>query len=115
MLKENLFIKKIPYNHVLLLSKNPVTVEWFSSPIPYFRDKNKGNLAFNQKEQDKSSDIEQQPSFGDRKISNIQSSNQETCMYLLLFDFYEEWKSVLLELLTSICNPSYTFILVSTV
>ena len=28
------------------------------------------------KEQDKSSDIEQQPPFGDRKISNIQSQNR---------------------------------------
>ena len=28
-------------------------------------------------EQDKSSDIEQQPPFGNRKISNIQSQNRE--------------------------------------
>ena len=28
------------------------------------------------KEQDKSSDIEQQPPFGDRKISNIQPQNR---------------------------------------
>ena len=30
----------------------------------------------NMKEQDKSSDIEQQPPFGDRKISNIQPQNR---------------------------------------
>ena len=40
--------------------------------------KNKGHLINdnNEKEQDKSSDIEQQPPFGDRKISNIQSQNR---------------------------------------
>ena len=48
-----------PRNQVLLLSKNPVTVEWFSSPIPYFCDKNKGNLALNQ-----SSNLETCISFG---------------------------------------------------
>ena len=31
---------------------------------------------FNRQEQDKSSDIEQQPPFGDRKISNIQPQNR---------------------------------------
>ena len=40
--KENLFIKEIPKNHVLLLLKNPVTLEWFLSPIPHFCDKRKG-------------------------------------------------------------------------
>ena len=35
----------------------------FVTPPPYFE------------EQDKSSDIEQQPPFGDRKISNIQPQN----------------------------------------
>ena len=34
------------------------------------------NVIFEQKEQDKSSDIEQQPPFGDRKISNIQPQNR---------------------------------------
>ena len=33
-------------------------------------------MIFEQKEQDKSSDIEQQPPFGDRKISNIQPQNR---------------------------------------
>ena len=33
-------------------------------------------FSFNIKEQDKSSDIEQQPPFGDRKISNIQPQNR---------------------------------------
>ena len=33
-------------------------------------------LNSNFKEQDKSSDIEQQPPFGDRKISNIQPQNR---------------------------------------
>ena len=31
---------------------------------------------YENQEQDKSSDIEQQPSFGDRKISNIQPQNR---------------------------------------
>ena len=34
-------------------------------------------------EQDKSSDIEQQPPFGDRKISNIQPQNSEITIILL--------------------------------
>ena len=63
----------------MLLSKNPVTVECFSSPISYFCDKNKGNLAFNQ------------------------SSNLETCIFFALI-FMLEWKSVRLEHLTSIVS-----------
>ena len=40
--KENLFIKTIPLNHVLLLLKNPVTVEWFYQPFQTFAIKVKG-------------------------------------------------------------------------
>ena len=35
-----------------------------------------GKTIVHNKEQDKSSDIEQQPPFGDRKISNIQPQNR---------------------------------------
>ena len=35
-----------------------------------------GDLITQYEEQDKSSDIEQQPPFGDRKISNIQPQNR---------------------------------------
>ena len=45
---QNLFIKEIPKNHVLQLLKNPVTVEWFLSHIPYFCDKSKEYLDLNQ-------------------------------------------------------------------
>ena len=34
------------------------------------------NASGGKEEQDKSSDIEQQPTFGDRKISNIQPQNR---------------------------------------
>ena len=46
--KENLFIKNVPENHVLILLKNPVIVEWFLSPNLYFCDKSKGYLGLNQ-------------------------------------------------------------------
>ena len=51
----------------MLLLNNPVTVEWFLSPIPYFLDESKGYLDLNQ------------------------SSNLEICIFLV-FDFYNEWK-----------------------
>ena len=50
MQKENLFIKNVLENHVLLLLKTPVTVEWFLSPniLCYFCYKSKGYLGLNQ-------------------------------------------------------------------
>ena len=36
MQKENLFIENVPENHILLLLKKPVTVEYFLSPNLYF-------------------------------------------------------------------------------
>ena len=58
--KENLFVKKITLNYVLLLLKNPVPIDWFLSPIPYFCDESKEYLDLHQ------------------------SSNLENCIFFLL-------------------------------
>ena len=43
---------------------------------PHYRLHTTKGISVNLQEQDKSSDIEQQPPFGDRKISNIQPQNR---------------------------------------
>ena len=43
---------------------------------PHYRLHTAKGISVNLQEQDKSSDIEQQPPFGDRKISNIQTQNR---------------------------------------
>ena len=43
---------------------------------PHYRLHTAKGISVNLQEQDKSSDIEQQPPFGDRKISNIQPQNR---------------------------------------
>ena len=48
----------------------------FVNVYPYIAYSCEVAILISLKEQDKSSDIEQQPPFGDRKISNIQPQNR---------------------------------------
>ena len=73
-------IKRRPFSSKS--SRLSLTLVWMSLPKTFiFKSKKEVSLSeafalFNWKEQDKSFDIEQQPSFGDRKMSNTQPQNR---------------------------------------
>ena len=70
-------VRSIDISIVVLLNKHETNnINKATRYAISFDNINYIHCLFNLQEQDKSSDIEQQPPFGDRKISNIQPQNR---------------------------------------